>query len=93
MILHFITTKPPSPSQYLKILRHPNITRYLSDVSTETDSYLVTESCHPLFLLLEDMDANEICSGLHDIAHAINFLHGQVRVICWIYLIACLFYC
>ena len=48
----------------------------------EEDIYLMTEEAVPLVTVLHELDANEICSGLHDIALALNFLHKQVRYMC-----------
>ena len=48
-------------------------------VSTEMEAYLITEPGTPLSLLINELDANELCSGLQDLAHAIEFLHTQVN--------------
>lgn len=67
--------------QFLKTLRHPNIVQYISHVTTKDECHLITEKCYPLSTLISKMDANEICSGLYDIAVALKFLHSQVGII------------
>jgi len=65
--------------KFLKTLRHPNIVQYISHVTTKDECHLITEKCYPLSTLISKMDANEICSGLYDIAVALKFLHSQVK--------------
>nr|XP_039270533.1 protein-associating with the carboxyl-terminal domain of ezrin-like [Styela clava] len=64
-------------SKRLKLLRHPNILRHIGFVCTETEAHLVTERVSPLYLQFETADANEVSSGIYDIAQALNFLHEK----------------
>nr|CAB3265907.1 protein-associating with the carboxyl-terminal domain of ezrin [Phallusia mammillata] len=64
----------------LKILRHPNILRFIGCASVESEIHLVTERAYPLGTVLNETDAHEICSGLHDIALALQFIHEKASV-------------
>ncbi|CAK8697905.1 unnamed protein product [Clavelina lepadiformis] len=64
----------------LKVLRHPNILRYIGSVPVESEIHLVTEHAHPLECILNYIDAHEICSGLHDIALALQFIHEKASI-------------
>jgi len=64
--------------QFLKTLRHPNILRFVGCTCVESEVHLVTEHAYPIFVHLKTVDAHEICSGLHDIALALKFIHTQV---------------
>ena len=64
--------------QHLKVLRHPNILRFISWIPLEIECHLITEHAYPLNSLLDIIDAHEICSGLHDIALALQFIHDKV---------------
>ena len=44
----------------------------------ELEYHLVTEHAYPLQTLLDSIDAHEICSGLHDVALALQFIHDKV---------------
>uniref|UniRef100_H2YE81 Protein kinase domain-containing protein n=1 Tax=Ciona savignyi TaxID=51511 RepID=H2YE81_CIOSA len=66
-------------AKHLRVLRHPNILRFIGCIPVESEVHLVTELAAPLSTV-DNCDANEICSGLYDIALALQFLHDKAKV-------------
>nr|XP_002127426.5 protein-associating with the carboxyl-terminal domain of ezrin [Ciona intestinalis] len=75
--------KSPCPldlcAKLLRVLRHPNILRFVGCIPVESEIHLITELASPISTI-DDLDANEICSGLYDIALALQFMHDKAKV-------------
>ncbi len=65
--------------QHLKVLRHPNILRFLGWTKSVEGHRLVTEPVKPLETCLDTMSAYEVVSGIYDIMQALSFLHDKVN--------------
>ncbi len=69
--------------QHLKVLRHPNILRFLGWTKSVEGHRLVTEPVKPLETCLDTMSSYEVISGIYDIMQALSFLHDKVLVGKW----------
>ena len=87
---HFLTLLLPSPClvtlfplpsspQHLRLLRHPNIVRYLDSETTPEFISIKTEIVVPLSSTLEDQHWEGLVRGWRDVAHGLEFLHYRVR--------------
>ena len=65
--------------QSLKMLRHPNILRYIGAGKSSEGCFLVTEQATPLASVLDSLSPLEVCAGLSDVLDALMFLHDKVR--------------
>lgn len=66
--------------QSLKMLRHPNILRYIGAGKSSEGCFLVTEEVTPLASVLDKLSPLEVCAGLSDVLDALMFLHDKVRL-------------
>ena len=63
----------------LRVLRHPNVLKFLSSYASEDTVYLVTELVSPLEVVVKAMGQDEAIKGLRDVARGLQFLHEKVR--------------
>lgn len=63
----------------LRILRHPNVLKFLSSYASEETVYLLTELVSPVDIVLKTLRHDEAIKGLRDIARGLQFLHEKVR--------------
>ena len=64
--------------QSLKTLRHPSILKYLNSCVDGENIFLIVEFVKPLSQSLNDQSELEICCGLQNVLHALNFIHSKV---------------
>ena len=66
--------------QNLKLYRHPSILRFENCILAGDEFYLFTEKASPLSVVLNQQSELQICLGLQNVIHALQFLHdaGQV---------------
>lgn len=64
--------------QYLKIIRHPGIVKFLAAGQKGSSYILLTESVRPLEKVLSTLSSTEVCAGLFNIIEAMVFLHDKV---------------
>ncbi|CAL1547743.1 unnamed protein product, partial [Lymnaea stagnalis] len=62
----------------LKTLRHPNIVRFIGYSESSDRVWLATESVVPLVTAVPEMSPEELCVGLCDILHGLDFLHSKL---------------
>ena len=69
----------------LKTLRHPNIVKYVNDMETEEEIYLVTEKVVPWRTAYSEdkFTDEEIALGLNKIANAVAFLNEECKLMHW----------
>ena len=68
----------------LRVLRHPNVLKFLSSYASQETIYLLTELASPLDVFIKALGQIEAIKGLRDVATGLQFLHEKV---------SCKFYC
>ena len=67
--------------QHLRLLRHPNIIKYLDSEDTSSQIVLVTEPVVPVLRSLEGATAvDSVVMGLRGLAAGLDFLHQKARL-------------
>ena len=69
-----------SPLQHLRLLRHPNILKFLSCELSHDYITMATEPVIPLNQLLERMCMEGLVMGWRGVAQGLIFLHDKVCV-------------
>ena len=69
-----------SPLQHLRLLRHPNILKFLSCELSHDHITMATEPVIPLNQLLERMCMEGLVMGWRGVAQGLIFLHDKVCV-------------
>ena len=66
----------------LRVLRHPNVLKFLSSYASEETIYLLTELVSPLEVVIKTLGHDEAIKGFRDVARGLQFLHEKVSKIC-----------
>lgn len=63
----------------LRVLRHPNVLKFLSSYASDETVYLLTELVSPVEVVVKVLGRHEAIKGLRDIARGLQFLHEKVK--------------
>ena len=70
----------PQSFQHLRLMRHPNIVKFLQSNTSHDRIVMVTEPVVPLHHALEGMNSEALVLGWRGVAIALHFLHSKVRL-------------
>ena len=66
--------------QHLRLLRHPNIVKFLGTQKLSDQLMIVTEPVIPVIRVLEGMSVEGLVMGWRGVACALDFLHGKAKI-------------
>lgn len=71
----------PSCAEMLKLVRHPNILKFIGTYEGGKHLKLITEDVVPLGNRIDSLETFEIISGIHDVLEGLIFLHEKVKLV------------
>ena len=66
--------------QHLRLLRHPNIVKFLGNQQSSDQLMIVTEPVIPVVRVLEGLSVEGLVMGWRGVACALDFLHGKAKI-------------
>ena len=66
--------------QHLRLLRHPNVVKFLGTQQSYDKLMIVTEPVIPVCRVLEGMSVEGLVMGWRGVACALDFLHGKAKI-------------